>query len=97
MAPSKKLLVPKDLTPTTLDWEREGPSAYRLKRTDWTRATLAVFLYEQTSIRVRKTAMGYFCDRSGMPLTGTPRPDFTFSAIPTFGCIGEREYGVQYF
>lgn len=65
-APGKMPLIPEELAPTILDWVRKGPRACGLKRANWTHVALADFLYQQTGIRVRETAMGDFCRRHGV-------------------------------
>jgi len=74
-APGKTPLIPEELAPTILDWIRRGPRACGVKRANWTHVALADFLYQQTSIRVRETAMGDFCRRHGVRLY---RPTYRF-------------------
>ena len=77
-APGKKPLISEDLAPTILGWIRQGPRACGLRRANWTHVALAAFLYRQTGIRVRETAMGDFCRRHGVRLY---RPTYRFLRV----------------
>jgi len=62
-APGQPPRIPAALAPTIVGWVKEGPSSCGLQRANWTYAELAVYLYQQTGIRVSETAMREFCHR----------------------------------
>ncbi|RKH63179.1 helix-turn-helix domain-containing protein [Corallococcus aberystwythensis] len=74
-APGRTPLIPEGLAPTILGWVQQGPRACGVKRANWTHEALADFLYRQTGIRARETAMGDFCRRHGVRLY---RPTYRF-------------------
>ncbi|RKH13703.1 hypothetical protein D7X74_21405 [Corallococcus sp. CA047B] len=74
-APGRTPLIPEGLAPVILGWVQQGPRACGVKRANWTHEALADFLYRQTGIRARETAMGDFCRRHGVRLY---RPTYRF-------------------
>jgi transposase len=62
-APGKPRRIPEALAPTIADWIKGGPQSCGLDRANWTYEELAVYLYRQTGIEVRRSAMQDFCHR----------------------------------
>ncbi len=62
-APGKPRLIPDDLAPTIISWVKGGPASCGLDRANWTYAELAYYLYQQTGIEAKETAMRDFCHR----------------------------------
>lgn len=62
-APGKARRIPDELAPTIVEWVKQGPSGCGLDRANWTYEELAHYLYHQTGIEVKTTAMREFCQR----------------------------------
>jgi transposase len=62
-APGQPRRIPTELAPKIVAWVKGGPAGCGLQRANWTYAELADYLYTQTGIRVRETAMREFCHR----------------------------------
>jgi transposase len=60
-APGKTRRMPEDLAPTIQEWVKKGPQSCALDRANWTYEELAVYLYQQTGIDVKRSAMQDFC------------------------------------
>ena len=60
-APSKTRRIPEALAPTIQAWVKKGPQSCGLDRANWTYEELAVYLYQQTGIDVKRSAMQDFC------------------------------------
>jgi transposase len=60
-APGKTRRIPEDLAPTIQEWVKQGPQSCGLDRANWTYEELAVYLYQQTGIDVKRSAMQDFC------------------------------------
>jgi transposase len=60
-APGKTRRIPEALAPTIQEWVKKGPQSCGLDRANWTYEELAVYLYQQTGIDVKRSAMQDFC------------------------------------
>jgi transposase len=60
-APGKTRRIPEALAPTIQEWVKKGPQGCGLARANWTYEELAVYLYQQTGIDVKRSAMQDFC------------------------------------
>jgi transposase len=60
-APGKTRRIPEELAPTIQEWVKKGPPSCGLDRANWTYEELAVHLYQQTGIDVKRSAMQDFC------------------------------------
>jgi hypothetical protein len=61
--PGKARRIPEALAPTIIEWVKGGPASCGLNRANWTYSELAQYLYQQTGIEVKETAMREFCHR----------------------------------
>lgn len=61
--PGKPRRIPDELAPTIIEWIKGGPARCGLNRANWTHSELAQYLYQQTGIEVKETAMREFCQR----------------------------------
>ena len=62
-APGKTRRIPEDLAPTIQVWVKKGPQSCGLDRANWTYEELAVYLYQQTGIDVKRSALQDFCQQ----------------------------------
>ena len=62
-AAGKARRIPDELAPRIVEWVKGGPVGCGLNRANWTYAELAQYLYQQTGIEVKETAMREFCHR----------------------------------
>ena len=62
-APGQARRIPDELAPTIIEWVKQGPAGCGLDRANWTYEELAHYLYRQTGIEVKTTAMREFCLR----------------------------------
>lgn len=62
-APGKPRRIPEALASTIQAWVKEGPQHCGLNRANWTYEELANYLYQQTGIKVQRSAMQDFCHR----------------------------------
>src|SRR5262245_15339084 len=62
-APGKTRRIPEHLASTIQDWVKKGPQSCGLDRANWTYEELAVSLYQQTGIGVKRSAMQAFCQQ----------------------------------
>ena len=62
-APGQPRRIPDELAPTIIEWVKQGPAGCGLDRANWTHEELAYYLYRQTGIEVKTTAMREFCQR----------------------------------
>jgi transposase len=60
-APGPQRRIPAALAPTIVAWVKGGPVSCGLQRANWTYEELANYLYKQTGVRVKETAMREFC------------------------------------
>jgi transposase len=60
-APGKTRRIPETLAATIQEWVKKGPQSCGLDRANWTYEELAVYLYQQTGIDVKRSAMQDFC------------------------------------
>ena len=60
-APGKTRRIPEELAPTIQAWVKQGPQSCGLDRANWTYEELATYLYQQTGIDVKRSAMQDFC------------------------------------
>jgi transposase len=60
-APGKTRRIPETLAPTIQEWVKKGPQRCGLDRANWTYEELATYLYQQTGIDVKRSAMQDFC------------------------------------
>jgi hypothetical protein len=56
-APGQQSRIPETLTPMILAWVKGGPQSCGLDRANWTYEELATYLYQTTSVEVKRTAM----------------------------------------
>lgn len=62
-APGKPGRIPKEMASMIKNWVKDGPQSCGLDRANWTYEELAVHLYQQTGIEVKRSAMQAFCQR----------------------------------
>jgi transposase len=62
-APGKPPSIGESIAPQIRQWVIEGPVAQGLPLANWTYEELAMHLQRQTGIKVKKSAMGEFCQR----------------------------------
>jgi transposase len=62
-APGKPPCIPESMASQICQWVMEGPVAQGLSLANWTYEELAMHLQRQTGIKVKKSAMGEFCQR----------------------------------
>jgi transposase len=65
-APGQPARIPAPLTPTIVDWVKDGPQSCGLDRANWTYEELATPLYRVEGITIKRTAMQDFCRRQGI-------------------------------
>lgn len=56
----------KDLAEVLREWVIKGPAGCGLDRANWTYEELAVHLYQQKSVEVKKSASQVFCRKHGI-------------------------------
>ena len=62
-SPGKARRIGDELASRIIEWVKGGPVSCGLNRANWTYAELAHYLYQQTGIEVKETAMREFCHR----------------------------------
>jgi transposase len=62
-APGKPPCIPESIAPQIARWVIEGPVAQGLPLANWTYEELAMHLQRQTGIKMKRSAMGEFCQR----------------------------------
>ena len=61
--PGQPRRIPDELAATIIEWVKGGPARCGLNRANWTHSDLAQYLYQQTGLEVKETAMREFCHR----------------------------------
>lgn len=62
-APGPSSRIPDEIAPRLVAWVKGGPHRCGLNRANGTHAEVAQYLYQQTGIEVKETAMRDFCHR----------------------------------